>query len=666
MAASAPDAQILLGIDQGEELFTVAEPEEKQGFLAVLGAALSQPLPLQAVMTIRADAMGELQKEAALVNRFETQPLGPLPMERYREIIEGPARVAGLKVEESLVARAIRDTETEDALPLLAFALRELYDHYGGDGLLAEAEYQALGDVASGLTPLENAVRRRADRVFADHRPTEEETRAVREAFVPAMVRVNQEGSFTRRATRWEDLPPAARPLLQELVAARLLVRRQAEGEGSTLEVAHEALLRAWPLLRGWLEQSREFLLGRQQLEEDLAQWQAASPQDKPEALLSGLKLSKAKAWLAEQGEQLSGELQAFIEASLRRAQAQRRLVIGSAAAAFTLISGAAGVAYWQLQQARAAQALQFEASHRALLESDPFSSVIYGLAAADSLIDGSDPWSAAQLSQSLHGAIIKNPSISAPIPTGQYTVSSLIELKNGELISLGWGGTLRRWRDGLPVGEGKPIAMGQDGIWSRIELISGWGRALGGWRDLLSLVFGGTLQRWHGGTPVGVGESLFTGYHSVNSVIELENGELITGHDDFLRRWRDGKPVGDGKPIATGQGPVMSLIELKNGELISGGEDGTLRRWRDGKPVGDGKPIATGQGPLHSLIELKNGELISAGTDGSLKFFSPQVAKGVIQAACEELREHPALLNPQTEAETAASKTCKSEGSLK
>ena len=37
---------------------------------------------------------------------------------------------------------------------------------------------------------------------------------------------------------------------------------------------------------------------------------------------------------------------------------------------------------------------------------------------------------------------------------------------------------------------------------------------------------------------------------------------------------------MGDGKPIDTGQEGVLSLIELKNGELISGGEDGTLRRW--------------------------------------------------------------------------------------
>jgi hypothetical protein len=123
---------------------------------------------------------------------------------------------------------------------------------------------------------------------------------------------------------------------------------------------------------------------------------------------------------------------------------------------------------------------------------------------------------------------------------------------------------------------------------------------------------------------------------------------------------------MGDGKPVLTGQGGVSSLIELRNGELISGGRDGSLRRWRDGKAVGDGKPIATGLGEVMTLIELRNGGIVSGSTDGSLKIFSPQVVKGVIRAACEELREHPALLDPQTTAETAASATCRSRGYLK
>ena len=247
-------------------------------------------------MTIRADAMGTLQSLPELTPSLETLPLWPLTLEHYGEIIKGPARVAGLKVEEAFVARAVQDTATEDALPLLAFALRQLHDRYGGDGVLSLSDYQALGDPGAGLSPLENAVMQAADGVLQAQRPDEMSLKALREAFVPAMVRVSELGSYARRAAPWDALPEAARPLLDALVTARLLVRRHGEGQPSTVEVAHEALLRVWPLLRGWLVDSRDFLLGTQQLEEDLSQWQAASSADKPQALLSGLKLAKGAA----------------------------------------------------------------------------------------------------------------------------------------------------------------------------------------------------------------------------------------------------------------------------------------------------------------------------------------------------------------------------------
>ena len=488
LAAPAPEAQLLLPIDQAEELFTVAEAAERERFVAVLAAALQPPLPMQAVMTIRADAMGSLQALPELVNSLDTLPLGPLSLERYREIIEGPGRVAGLKVEGAFVERAIHDTATEDALPLLAFALRQLHDRYGADGVLSLSDYQALGDPAAGLSPLENSVKQMADGVLQAQRPDAASLKAMREAFVPAMVRVSEQGSYARRSVAWDSLPPLALPLLEALVAARLLVRRQGEGQPSTVEVAHEALLRVWPLLRGWLDESRDFLLGSQQLEQDLAQWHAASPADKPRALLSGLKLTRGRAWLAERGHQLRPELRSFIQTSHQRAVSQRRILLGFAAAAFALISGAAGLASLQLQRARAAQAAQFEATHRALITSDPFLSVVYGLAATKPLLDGNKPWEAAQLSQTLQEAVMASLARSAPIATGQGGVMSLIELKNGELISGGDDGSLRRWRDGKPVGDGKPIATGQGDVISLVQLNNG---------ELISSGSDGTLFRW-------------------------------------------------------------------------------------------------------------------------------------------------------------------------
>jgi len=62
--------------------------------------------------------------------------------------------------------------------------------------------------------------------------------------------------------------------------------------------VAHEALLRKWPLLRSWLDEAREFLIGKQQLDQDLRDWDKAAALDKPTALLTGLKLNRARLWL--------------------------------------------------------------------------------------------------------------------------------------------------------------------------------------------------------------------------------------------------------------------------------------------------------------------------------------------------------------------------------
>jgi hypothetical protein len=133
-------------------------------------------------------------------------------MERIPEIIKGPAKVAGLTVEESFVQAAMHDASSDDALPLLAFALRELFDRFGDDRVLSLADYQALGDDHLNLSPLDNAVRHAADEVLELYQPTPEALLALRDAFVPAMVRINDQDDYTRRPARWDQLPPLAQP----------------------------------------------------------------------------------------------------------------------------------------------------------------------------------------------------------------------------------------------------------------------------------------------------------------------------------------------------------------------------------------------------------------------------------------------------------------------
>jgi hypothetical protein len=51
-----------------------------------------------------------------------------MPLGNFPEIIRGPARLAGLKLGEGLVESMVKDTGARDALPLLAFTLRGLYE----------------------------------------------------------------------------------------------------------------------------------------------------------------------------------------------------------------------------------------------------------------------------------------------------------------------------------------------------------------------------------------------------------------------------------------------------------------------------------------------------------------------------------------------------------
>lgn len=340
-AQSANEAQILITIDQAEELFGATEKPEAEIFLRIINDFLDERLPFLVVLALRSDYLGQLQQAPGLMAQPEVFPLKPMPLIRVRDIIDGPARIAGFTVEDALVMAAMRDAATDDSLPLLAFALRELYGRFGQTGRLTVETYNALGDQALGLSPLENAVRRKADEVIAAAKPVPEDLQALKEAFVPAMVRVNAEGEYVRRPARMDSLPEKARPLIDRLARARLLVIQKEEDGATMVEVAHEALLRKWPLLRGWLDEEREFLIGKDRIEQDLRDWQKAPPSEKTEALLSGLKLTRARTWLISKPMQLSEAEREFIQASISayEAEAAQRERIKAQAESF-LLSG--------------------------------------------------------------------------------------------------------------------------------------------------------------------------------------------------------------------------------------------------------------------------------------------------------------------------------------
>jgi hypothetical protein len=368
VAASAPlegDASspptLVLCVDQAEELLNAEGRPEAERFLELLAIALDTDRQLLAILSIRSDAYPQLQADSRLAGiAREPFDLPPILEGSLRSVIEGPAQLAvpPLKPEPAFVDAILEDATGQDALPLLAFTLNRVAREYGADGILTVQNYRTSGGIRGAITAaVDEALASGRDRGLV---PRDEKSLValLRQAFVPHLARVNEAGEFARRVASADEIPAPARPLIDLLVEARLLTRDRGE-QGEVTEVAHEALLREWPLLRHFLEADREFLIGKRQLADDLAIWRAAPLDRKGDALLSGFRLTRAQHWLAERAShELTREERNFIGESVRAAQSRQRWRTRAVFAAILLLACFSAVAAWQWNRATKAAAV--------------------------------------------------------------------------------------------------------------------------------------------------------------------------------------------------------------------------------------------------------------------------------------------------------------------
>lgn len=305
------DVAFLLVVDQFEELFTFSDAKEKQLFDAQLAFALQdKDCPLFLISTVRIDFLEgfeQLPRLSELYNRHcKRYLLKAITQAGLQEVIEQPARLAGLDVSEVTTA-ILNDARNEiGALPLVENALRVLWEQRKGDKL-SGVLYREKGGIAGLLEEQADALLARLDREISNGRHDALE-------LLLSLTRINDEGRHTRRRLPLEEArmnaggrksdPLHGQKVIDYLTgrvapdggnrktngSLRLLTTVGNNEKDQSVDLIHETLIRArgkdeatgklvgyWKTLYDYIEKNRDRGFYRDQLARQAGEWRDAT-----------------------------------------------------------------------------------------------------------------------------------------------------------------------------------------------------------------------------------------------------------------------------------------------------------------------------------------------------------------------------------------------------
>ena len=309
------DSEFVLVVDQLEEVFTLVEDEARRTqFLALLERAVTDPhARLRVVVTLRADFYDRplLYSGFAELLRDYVEALVPLKPEEFERAIAGPAERVGARFEAGLLSELVTDVADEPgALPLLQYALTELYERREGSTLTAGA-YRTIGGISGALAG-------RAEEIYGGLAEPAQE--AARQLFL-RLVTLGEGAEDTRRRVERTELASmevdqdALEQAIQEFGAWRLLSFDRDPRSGTpTIEVAHEALMREWGRFRRWIDSGREQVRLHRRLAVAAREWEQADRE--PSYLLRGSNLAQFELLAGESTIALTELEREFVEAS--------------------------------------------------------------------------------------------------------------------------------------------------------------------------------------------------------------------------------------------------------------------------------------------------------------------------------------------------------------
>ena len=304
------DPKLLVVIDQAEELITRTDKHEQHAFLRLLRDALKTDNRLRVVSTVRSEFLSRAPERAGLTEEAYAVVVEPISRSRLPEVIEKPARRAGIEFEPALVERMVEDTVGGDALPLLAYTLHELYSRLDGrTARVTSLDYDAIGGVSGAL-------QRHADRIM-----TELQHNGCGELVLPTLMKLaaaTESGEVTRRRIPLSSLNSGEKTLVQGFIDGWLLTSKKDARPEATIEVAHEALLRQWPPLRAKIDECLASLQLRSELDRLAIEWdnRGRGKDDEEPYLLRGNRLDDVLRWANDNPTELNTVTGAFLSTS--------------------------------------------------------------------------------------------------------------------------------------------------------------------------------------------------------------------------------------------------------------------------------------------------------------------------------------------------------------
>ena len=551
--------RLLLVIDQFEQVFTqCAEEGQRQAFITALCAAAAAagrgpddaPAAL-VVLGVRADFEARCADYPQLASAVQDRYLVTALTERQlRMAITEPPKTAGSRVEDDLTEVLLAAVRTRQpgvlgagVLPLLSHALDQAWRSRTGQALTV-ADYERTGGI-------EGAVADSAQRAYDQLTPGQQA--AARHVFIRLTATSSDGVDTADRATR-DELTHGKGPaevcdteaVLEAFAAERLLTLA-----ADSVEISHEVLLTAWPLLRDtWLAGTHADRIVRTRLHNVAAEWVRGSRD--PSYLYSGNLLEAATETAARIGADparnppLSQSERDFLRASdhARRRTARRRRAVIAGLLVLTLTAiTAAGIA---VRNAADATRQAANATRQAANATRQHAIALSRQLAAQSLtIDPIDPVTARRLAVAAWRVF----------PTGQ-ALSAMATLL-----------TEQQRNDILPADPSGVIGMAFSPDGTLLASTDADGRV-----RLWDLDTGQDVRTIQAGIASSEGES---------NVAFSPDGMLLASPDadGTVRLWDSvtGQLV---RTIQAGNGRVIGVAFSPDGTLASASKDGKVRLW--------------------------------------------------------------------------------------